>query len=146
MKEDYQKALKKSNLLFLPNPVPFKGNPNYQGILSWIIKVFQLLLQEAIQKYWKLRLLNKILFSLCLSLFTAACASCRFPQWQNFKRHKWSFMPYIYFGFLVEKGFLQVNPARCHCLHKNIVFTITSISIISCLQLLQNIYTNLSLL
>ena len=29
MKEDYQKALKKSTLFFLPNPVPFNGR-SYQ--------------------------------------------------------------------------------------------------------------------
>ena len=29
MKEDYQKALKKSTLFFLPNPVPFNGQ-SYQ--------------------------------------------------------------------------------------------------------------------
>ena len=53
-----------------------------------------------------LGLLKKSLFSLFFSLFTVICASCWLPQqrsffisWKqysvNFKRHKWSFVPYI---------------------------------------------------
>ena len=131
-----------SNMLFLKGFI-VKGNPNYQGILSWIIQIFHFYCRKQYKNIKNSRIIeqNLVLF-LPFCPFTAACASCRFPQWQNFKCHSCC----IYFRFLVENGFLQVKPARCHCLHKKTVFTITSIYIISCLQLLQNVYTNLSLL
>ena len=105
-----------------------------------------LLLQEAIQKYWKLTdywTKSCSLFAfLCLLWLVLPVAFLNSRILNVTSDHSC----HIYFRFLVENGFLQVKPARCHCLHKKTVFTITSIYIISCLQLLQNIYTNLSLL
>ena len=98
-----------------------KGNPNYQGILSWIIQIFHYYCRKQYKNIKNSRIVEQnLILSLPFSLFTRACASCRLPQ--RFKRHKWSFMCPIYFRFLVENGFLQVKPARCHCLHKKTVY------------------------
>ena len=77
-----------------------------------------LLLREAIQKYRKLTdYWEKILFSLCLSLclrrlvLTAAFLNGILNVTSD---HSYR----INFRFLDENRFLQVKPARCHCLHK----------------------------
>ena len=93
---------------------------------------------------------QNLVLSLPFCLFTVACASCRLLNGRILNITSDNLCS-IYFCFLVENDFLQVKPARCHCLHKNTVFTITLIYIILCLtyffcQLRQNIYTNLSIL
>ena len=45
MKEDYQKAVKKSTLFFLPNPVPFKGQ------IFEFLTVFELFQKLDLQIY-----------------------------------------------------------------------------------------------
>ena len=91
-------------------------------------------------------LLNEILFSLCLSLcllqrvLSVALLNGKILNITSDHSCR------IYFRFLVENGFLQVKPARCHYLHKKTVFTRTSTYNISSLQLLQSVYANLSLL
>ena len=91
-------------------------------------------------------LLNKILFSVCLSL-----SLLRFVLPLVFLNSKIlnvtsDHLCRIYFCFLVENIFFQVRSARCHCLLKKNGFSKTWICVISCLQLIQNVYTNLSLL
>ena len=56
---------------------------------------------------------NLVIFSLCPSLFTVACASFAFlaAVFQFFKQHKWSFVKYIVSFFWFENGFLQVKPS-----------------------------------
>ena len=125
----------------------FKGNPNYQGILSWIIQIFHYYCRKQYKNIENSRIIEQNLFlSLPFSQFTTACASCHLPSTAKFLNVTSDHSCCIYFCSVVENGFLQVKADRCHCLHKKTVFTITSIYVISCLQLLQNVYTNLSLL
>ena len=76
----------------------FKGNPNYQDIISWIIQIVHYYCRKQYKNIENSQIIEQnLVLSLPFSLFTAACASCCLPRWQNFKRHKWSFVPYILF-------------------------------------------------
>ena len=121
-----------------------KGNPNFQDILDWVLQILNYYCNKKISK---LRIIeqNLVLF-FPFSLFTATCASCCLPQRQcflitwaqysaNFKRHKWSFMPYIvsYSRLKVVFSILRRLDITA-CIKK--LFTITSIYVVnSCLQL-----------
>ena len=85
-----------------------KGNPNYQGMLSWIIQIFHYYCRKQYKNIENSRIIEQnLVLSLPFSLFTAACASCHLPQWQNFKHHKWSFVPYI----LSSSGWKWFSPS-----------------------------------
>ena len=94
---------------------------------------------------------HNLILSLPFSLYTATCASCRLPQrhsffisWTqcsaNFKRHKWSFVPYIVSFSGLKMVFSKLSQLHITACVKN------------CLQYLQftlihvfnytNIYTN----
>ena len=101
--------------IFWPEHVFLKGNPNHQGMLSWIIQIYHYYCRKQYKNIKNSqRLLSKIFFSPCLSLCLLQLVlpvtflngrilnvtsdhSCR-----------------IYFHFLFENGFLQ----DCHYLHK----------------------------
>ena len=55
----------------------FKGNPNFQGILNWILILH--IMHYYCRKQHKIskthRLMDKMLMSLCPSLFTATCCT-----------------------------------------------------------------------
>ena len=84
-----------------------KGNPNFQGILGWILQILHYYFRKQnknIENSWIIE--QNLILSLPFSLFTVTCASCCLPQWQsffisstqyftNFKCHKWLFMPYM---------------------------------------------------
>ena len=107
-----------------------KGNPNFQGILDWIIQILHIIIAGSNTKILKThRILNKILFSLCPSLCLPDLCFLS-PQWQsffiswtqysaNFKRQVIICAIYS-FVFWFENDFLQVKPARYHCFHKEL--------------------------
>ena len=71
------------------NSAALKGNSNYQGILSWIIQIFHYYCKKQYKNIENSRIIEQnLVLSLRFSLFTVACAYCRLPQRQNFKRHK----------------------------------------------------------
>ena len=86
---------------------PFEGNPNFQGILDWILQILHYYCRKQHKNIENSRIIEQnLVLSWPFSLFTATCASCRLPQRQsffisltqysvNFKRNKWSFVPYI---------------------------------------------------
>ena len=93
-----------------------------------------LLLQEATQKYRKLRLLNKILLSLYALLYGFLQAK---PSWL-------SLLAYLAVQLLMQ----EVTTSARLSLEKTIGIgkgvTVSSISVISRLHLLHNIFTNTS--
>ena len=87
-----------------------------------------LLLQEAIQKYQKLPnywttpcSVFAFLYAYYRLCFLSPSSTAEFLNFTS--DHSCQ----MHFRFLAENGFLQVKPARCHCLHNKTVFTITSI-------------------
>ena len=94
-----------------------------------------LLLQEATQKYQKLTdyrteccYLSALLFAYCDLRFL------RFPQRQGIFS-SWTFVLYIVPFSALKISFSKLSLAKYHCLHKKTI---------SCLQLPQNVFTNLS--
>ena len=88
--------LQKIFIKCLPGIYNLKGNPNNQCILSWIIKIFHYYCRKQYKNIENSPIIEQnLVLSLPFSLFTAACASCRLPQRQNFKHHKLSFVLYI---------------------------------------------------
>ena len=97
-----------------------------------------LLLQEATQKYWKLR--RKCCYlPLPFSLLTAACSSFAFldgkvffSSWTqyslNCKCHKWLFVLYIVSFTGLKMAFSKSSLAKYHCLHKKLCYFISSIT------------------
>ena len=105
-----------------------------------------LLLQEATQKYRKLTdYRTKCCYlSLLFSLLIATWASVAFLNGRVFsvlghslERCKWSFVLYIVSFSALKISFSKLSLAKYHCLHKKTIH-------ISCLQLPQNVFTNLS--
>ena len=90
--------------------INFKGNPNSQGISNWIIQILHYYYSKQHKNIENSQIIkqNLVIFSLPFSLFTVACASFTFlaAVFQFFKRHKWSFMKYIFSLFWFENGFL----------------------------------------
>ena len=59
----------------------FKGNPNFQSILDWILQILHYCFRKQhknIENWWIIE--QNLVLSLPFSLFTATCASCRLPQ------------------------------------------------------------------
>ena len=105
-----------------------------------------LLLQETTQKYRKLTDYSTkgCYLSLLFSLLIATCASFAFLNGRifsvlghSFERHKSSFMLYIVSFSALKISFSKLSLAKYDCLHKKTLHN-------SCLQLPQNIFTNLS--
>ena len=126
---------------------PFKGNPNFQGILDWILQILHYYCWKQHKNIEKSQITEQnFVLSLPFSLFTGTCASCRLPQWQgfliswtqysaNFKRHKRSFVPYIVSFSGLNMVFSKLSQLDITAYIKT-VFTATSIYVvISCLQL-----------
>ena len=118
--------------------LPFKGNPNFQDIVNWILQILHYYCRKQdknIKNSWIIQ--QSLVLSFHFSLFTATCASCCLPQRQNFfiswtkyftnfKRHKWSFVLYI----VSFSGF-------------KMIFTITQLEIIACIK--NCVYNDLNL-
>ena len=82
--------------------------------------------------------------SLFFSLLTATCGSFAFLNGRvfsvlghRFECHKWSFVLYIVSFSALKMPFSKLSLAKYRCMHKKTIH-------ISCLQLLQNVFTNLS--
>ena len=114
----------------------FKGNPNFQDILNWILQILHYYCRKQHKYIKNSRIFERNLVSCFpLSLFTAICASCRLPHWQNvfiswtkyfanFKRHKWSFVLYIvsFSGLkMIFTKFSQLDITSCinNCVYHN---------------------------
>ena len=96
--------------------IHFKGNPNSQSILNWIIQILHYYYRKQHKNVENSQIIeqNLIIFSLCLS--SVYCGLCflhlpRSSVFQFFKHHKWSFVKYIVSLFWFENGFLQVKPS-----------------------------------
>ena len=122
-----------------------KGNPNFQGMLDWILQI--------LYYYWRQhkniensRITEQnLVLSLPFSLFTATCASYRLPQRQsfftswtqystNFKHCEWSFVLYVvsFSGF--KMSFSKLSQLDITACIKN--FIVASIYVaIWCLRL-----------
>ena len=139
-----------------------KGNPNFQGILNWIIETLYYYCRKQHKNIKTHRLLNKMLFCLC-ALLSAYC-DLRFlplPQRHSFfsswTEHSTKLCrilnitsdhvaPHIVSSSGLKMVFSKLSLVKYHCLHTKTAFTVTSIYFISYPQLLQNIFTNLLLL
>ena len=128
----YGKTLKQYP--FLERLHNFKGNPNSQGILNWIIQILYYYYRKEHKNIKKTHIIEQILLSLSalLSLFTATCTSfvflaAEFFQFldtvhceitHDFKRHKWSFVKYIVLFSGLKMVFSKLSRAKYHFLHK----------------------------
>ena len=114
----------------------FKGNPNFQDILNWILQILHYYCRKQHKNIKNSRIIEQnLVLSFPFSLFTATCASCRLPQRQNFfiswtkyfanfKRHKWSFVLYIvsFSGLkMIFTKFSQLDITSCinNCVYHN---------------------------
>ena len=128
-------------------PGDFKGNPNSQGILNWIIQILHYYCRKQDKNIENSQIIEEnVVISLCLSLCLLWLVLL-LPSWvANFlqflgtvllkiKHHKWSFMTYIVSFCSLIMVFSKLSLAKYHFLHKKPMFTVTSIYFISCLQL-----------
>ena len=122
-----------------------KGNPNFQGILDWTLQILPYYCWKQYKNIENSRIIEQsFVLSLSCSLFTATYSSCRLHQQQsffiswtqypaNFKRHKWSFVPYIVSFSGLEMIFFrlsQLDITACikNCVYNNLNLYITSTS------------------
>ena len=110
-----------SDFRMLIFPGLFSGNPNFQGILNWMLQILYYYCRKQHKNIKNSQIIeqNLVLF-FPFSLFTVICASCHLPQGQNFfiswtkyfanfKCHQRSLLLYIYsFVFWFENDFHQV--------------------------------------
>ena len=62
----------------------FKGNPNFHDILNWILQILHYYCRKQHKNIKNSRIIEQnLVLSFPFSLFTATCAYCRLPQWQN---------------------------------------------------------------
>ena len=119
----------------------FKGNPNFQDIVNWILQILHYYCRKQDKNIKNSRIIQQsLVLSFHFSLFTATCASCCLPQRQNFfiswtkyftnfKRHKWSFVLYIvsFSGLkMIFTKFSQLDITACikNCVYKQLQFTL----------------------
>ena len=112
----------------------FKGNPNFQGMLHWILQILHYYCRKQQKNIENSRIIEQnLVLSLPFSLFTATCASCRLPQRQSFfiswvqyssncKRHKWSFVPYIVLFSGLKMVFSKLSQLDITACIKNCVY------------------------
>ena len=103
-----------------------KVNPNFQGILNWIIQILHYYCrkqQKNIENSWIIE--QNVAISLLFSLLIATCASFAFLNGRvfsvlghSFERHKWSFVLYIVSFSALKISFSKLSLAKYHCLHK----------------------------
>ena len=105
-----------------------KGNPNFQGILNWIIQILHYYCRKQhknIGNSWIIEQNIAISLSLLFSLLMAICASLAFLSSRvfsvlghSFERHKWSFVLHIVSFSALKISFSKVSLGKYHCLHK----------------------------
>ena len=138
---------------FLHSSVHPKMKPK-QDILNWIIQILHYFCRKQHKNIENPDFWTKCCYLSFSALLSAYCAfwflhlpqrQGFFSSWTHFKQHKWSFVLYIVLFSGLKMAFSKLNLAKYYCLHKKL-FIVTSVYFISCLQLLQNIFTYLSLL
>ena len=94
----------------------FKGNPNSQGILNWIILILHYYYSKQHKNIENSQIIeqNLVIFSLCSSLCLLRLAFFAFlaAVFQFFKRHKWSFVKYIVSFFGLKMVFSKLSLAN----------------------------------
>ena len=112
------------------HPNVTKGNPNFQGILNWIIQILHYYCRKRhknIENSWIIEqnVIISLSLSLLFSLLIATCASFAFLNGGVFlvlghglERHKWSFVLYIVPFSALKISFSKLSLAKYHCLHK----------------------------
>ena len=125
-----------SDFRMLIFPGLFSGNPNFQGILNWMLQILYYYCRKQHKNIKNSQIIEQnLVLSFPFSLFTAACASCCLPHRQsffisstkyvaNFKHRKWSFVLYIVlFSCLkmIFTKFSQLDIAACikNCVYNN---------------------------
>ena len=106
----------------------FKGNPNFQGILNWIIQILYYHCRkqhkniEKLTDYWtKCRYLSALLSIYCNLCFLHLCQQQDFfSSWTVLSEfyQKWLFVPYIVSFSGLKMAFFKLSLAKYHCLHK----------------------------
>ena len=84
----------------------FKGNPNSQGVLNWIIKILHYYYSKQHKNIKNSQIIeqNLVIFYLCSSLcLLRPTLPLPSQAFQFFKRHKWSFVKYIVSFFDLKK-------------------------------------------
>ena len=111
-----------------------KGNPNFQDILNWILKILHYYYKKQhknIGNSWIIE--QNLVLSLPFPLFTATSASCCLPQQQsfliswtqfsaNFKHHRGSFVPYIVLFSGLKMVFSKLSQLDITACIKNCVY------------------------
>ena len=123
-----------------------KENPNFQGILNWIIQIFHYYCRKQHKNLKNSQIIEQnVAISLCsflcllwLALPSPSSASGYFQFLDTVECHKWSFVLYIVSFSALKMSFSKLSLAKYHCLHKK--------THILCLQLPQKAFTNLSLI
>ena len=106
----------------------FKGNPNFQDNLNWIIQILHYYCRKLHKIIKNSRIIEQnvaISCSLLFSLLIAICASFAFLNGRvfsvlghSFERHKWSFVLHIVSFSALKISFSKLSLAKYHCLHK----------------------------
>ena len=103
-----------------------KGNPNFQGILNWIIQILHYYCRKQHKNIEKSRIIEQnVAISALLSAYCDLHFLC-LPQQQgifSFWTQSWTSQVIIRavdnFIFCFEKiSFSKLSPAKYHCLHK----------------------------
>ena len=113
-----------------------KGNPNFQGILNWIIQILHYYCRKQhknTENTWIIE--QNVAISLLFFLLIATCASFAFLNNRVFsvlghslERHKWSFVLYIVSFSALKISFSKLSLAKYHCLHKNHTYFMSSVT------------------
>ena len=114
-----------SKALFILEISRFKGNPNSQGILNWIIQILHYYYSKQHKNIENSQIIeqNLVIF-LSLSVLLSVDYGLRFLRLPNsrvfsvLKRHKWSFVKYIIPFFGLKMVFSKLSLAIYHFLHK----------------------------
>ena len=112
-----------------PSALPIiKGNPNFPGILNWIVQILHYYCRKQHKNIENSRIIEQnaaISLSLLFSLLIATCASFAFLNdrvflvlGDSFERHKWSFVLCIVSFSALKISFSKLSLAKYHCLHK----------------------------
>ena len=105
-----------------------KGNPNFQGILNWIIQILHYYCRKQhknIENSWIIEQNVAISLSLLSTLLIATCTSFAFLNGRVFlvlghslEHHNWSLVVYIVSFSALKIVFSKLSLAKYLCLHK----------------------------
>ena len=107
----------------------FKGNPNIQGILNWIIQILHYYCWKQHKNIENSRIIEQnvsIFLSLVLSLLTGTCPSFSFlnsrvfSSWSQFWTSKVIIRAVYSFFSALKRSFSTLSLAKYHCLHNKL--------------------------